>query len=262
MLNQETAEKLGVELELLQSTFEGFTVMSNDDLTSLKNNMTKDSEEVREKYQSEGRKVGKELLLKELKESFNLDYEGRKSKDNFINAINEKFSKATNEEYSAKINELSKALETKAGELESFKSEIKTQENKRLVSDALTKEFNQYNGKTAIPVDDLITLYTAKNSVKYDGESIKIFNGDQVVKDDVLNPVTIQSSIKDFVEGSYLVEQKPTGGRGEGDSKGSGSAKTTAEKYSDNLVKQGIALGSAEHSQKMMDAVAQNIIEV
>ncbi len=262
MINQETAERLGIELELLQSTFEGFKVMSADDIEALKSNVAQDTEELKKKYQAEGREVGRERALKDIKQGLGLQFEGVKNPQNLVTAINEHLAQgANNEEYTNKINELSKTLETKVTEFESYKSEVAQKENQRIVSDGLNKEFSKFAGKTTIPIDDLFTLYNAKNTVKYDGEAIKIYNGNDVLKDDLLKPVSIEDSVKNFIEGTYLTEKKPKGGRGEGDSSNS-SGNLTFEKYAANLTKQGIAEGSAEFNTKISEAVTQGIIEV
>ena len=67
MINQETADKLGVELDVLQSTFDGYKVMSQEDIDTLKTNASSDSEELKKKYQAEGQQVGKERTLKNIK---------------------------------------------------------------------------------------------------------------------------------------------------------------------------------------------------
>ena len=262
MINQETAEKLGVELELLQSTFEGYKVMSSEDIEALKSNVAQDSEELKKKYQAEGREVGRERALKDIKQGLGLNFEGVKNPQNLITAINEHIAAgANNDEFTNKISELSKALENSKSELEAYKSEVALKENQRVVTDGLNKEFSKFAGKTTIPIDDLFTLYTAKNTVKYDGESIKIYNGEDILKDDLLKPVSIEDSVKNFIEGSYLTEQKPKGGRGEGDST-NGPGNLTFEKFASSLTKQGIAEGSAEFNMKISEAVTQGIIEV
>jgi len=259
-MTKEIAEQLGIELDALQDAFKGYKVMSNEDFDTFKKNTEVNTEELKDKYQAEGRKVGKELLLKELKDDFGLTYEGRKSKDNLINAITEKFATSSSEEYASKLKELSSKYEAKENEFESFKSEILEKENKRFVSDTLKSEFDQYKGKTSLDTNDLITLFTAKNNVKYNGESINIYDGESIVKDEMMNPLTVQTAIKSFVEGSYLVDQKPQGGRGQGDSSGFNS-KMTVEQYSDKLVKEGISAGSQQHSESIVQAIESGMIQ-
>ncbi len=261
MINQETADKLGVDLEVLQSTFDGYKVMSQEDIDTLKANASSDSEELKKKYQAEGQQVGKERTLKNIKNGLGLEFEGVKHEAKVIAAIQDHIAKGFNdEEYTNKINSLSKTIEEKVAEFESYKSEVAQKENNRVVFDGLNKEFNKFAGKTAIPIDDLMTLYNAKNSVKFDGDSIKIYNGDEVLKNDLLQPVTIEDSVKNFIESNYLTEQKAQGGRGEGDSKGN-SGKLSFDKFSEGLVKQGYPVGSMEHNQKINEAVTQGRVD-
>jgi len=258
-MTKEIAEKLGVELEALQGAFDGYKVMSNEDFDTLKTNLSTETEGLKEKYQLEGQKVGKEILLKELKKQLNLEYEGRKSPENFVNAINEKFANANSEEYAAKIKEVNASKQTLQEEFEAFKVEVKNQEEKRFVNDSLSKEFNQYNGKTSIDINDLMTLYKSKNSVKFDGESLKIYQGDQLLKDDTLQPVSVSESVKSFVEGSYLSNPTAKGGRGEGDST-EPTGKMSHERFEERLKKQGLSPNSSEFMTEINNAYKSGLI--
>lgn len=265
-MNKEIAEKLGVELDALTQAFEGFKVFSNDDFEAFKTNLSGDSQELKEKYQAEGREVGTEIALKQLKEKLGLDYKGRKNLDNMVQAINDKIARDTEpsngeaEEYKKKVSELSEALQSKNSEFEAYKSEVLTKENNRVVTDALQTELNKYAGKTTLDINDLATLYKAKFSPKYDGESIKVYQGEEVIKDNVLNPITIQDSVSSFVESSYLSDMKPTGGRGKGDD-AQGSGKMSIEKFEATLERQGIAKNSSAYNEKIVEAVNNGLIE-
>jgi hypothetical protein len=265
-MNKEIAEKLGVELDALTQAFEGFKVFSNDDFEAFKTNLSGDSQELKEKYQAEGREVGTEIALKQLKEKLGLDYKGRKNLDNMVQAINDKIEADTQpsngeaEEYKKKVSELSEALQSKSSEFESFRSEVAEKENNRVVVDALQSELNKFAGKTTLDISDLATLYRAKFQPSFDGDSIKVYQGNEIIKDDLLNPVTIQESVSNFVESSYLADNKPTGGRGKGDD-AQGSGKMTIEKFEASLDKQGIAKNSSAYNERIVEAVNNGLIE-
>jgi len=259
-MTNDIAEKLGVELDALQSAFEGFKVIPANDFDQMKSNFQSELEGAKDKYQAEGRTTGQELLLKELKNKFDLDYVGRRSTDNFVNAINEKFANAGSEEFGSKLTEVTKKYEAIEKEFEGYKTQIKEESDNRFINSTLSKTLAEYEGKTTLKGEDLLTLYTSRNTVKKGESGLLIYQGNEIVKNETMQPLSVEDSIKNFVEGGYLKPTGAKGGKGLGDESPVG--KMSFERFEQSLVDQGYNRGSQEFNEQVNQATSNGTVEM
>ena len=259
-MTNEIAEKLGVELDALQSAFEGFKVIPANDFDQMKSNFQSELDDSKEKYQAEGRTTGRELALKEIKNELGLEYEGRKNTVNLINAINEKFANAGSEEFGTKLTEITKQKDAIEKEFEGYKTQIKEESDSRFVNSALSKALAEYEGKTTLKGEDLLTLYTSRNTVKKGDSGLLIYQGNEIVKNETMQPLSVQDSIKNFVEGGYLKPTGAKGGKGLGDEAPAG--KMSFERFEQSLVDQGYNRGSQEFNEQVNQATSNGTVEM
>ena len=216
-----------------------------------------EAEEIKVKSQ----KIGQELLLKELKEDLGLDYESRKNPEKLKEAYKEKFGASTDDsaaEISALQNKFTKELELKNEEINSIKSTYQAESDNKTIDEHLRKSFSTFDGKTAYSTEDLITIAKAKGNFKVvDGNVYQAKDG-EVVKNDLLSPVTSDSFVDSMMKGGYISEVK--GGKILGDETKGG--KYSLEEFIAAQAAQGINENGMEFANNLATAQANGTIEL
>lgn len=222
------------QLEQFVSLEDGQTLkdlLSSEEIhqVKLKDNllvMTKEDKEVMiGNYKSDFETAGREKLLKELRDTTGLEYEGVKDPINFINNLSAKVKaealKEANINPDKKVEELAKDLD-KVRALNSewekkyvnLENSFNTREKQR---DLDNKIMSLIPDKTLLPKEDLLTLFKTKYSVENVDNNMVVKRGEEILKDELARPLTIDKIVNDF-SANYI--QKVDGGSGQGDSAG------------------------------------------
>ena len=236
--------------------FDDVKLMSNEDFTTLIDGYKEEIEATKEKSQ----KIGKEILLKELKADLGLEYEQRKNPENLKKAIIEKFGKSeeSNQDIEELQNKFTTQLEAKEKEIESIKSSYKAESDNKTIIDSLRSSFKSFEDKTNYKVDDLVTIAKAKGEFTVvDGKVFQSINGEPI-KNDLYQPITIDKFAKEMMlEDGYI--KKSEGGRVIGDETKGG--KYTMEEFMAAAQANGENTLGIEFDQKVNDAQKAGIIE-
>jgi hypothetical protein len=140
--------------------FDDFQIMPKSDFNTLVDGYKSEIEATKDKSQ----KIGKEILLKELKNELGFEYEQRKNPENLKKAYVEKFGKSdeVDADYTALETKFNSYREEKESEIESIKSTYKAESDNKIILDTLRSNFANFEGKTNYKTDDLVTIAKAK----------------------------------------------------------------------------------------------------
>lgn len=187
-----------------------------------------------ERYREDQRKTALEMAVKDKRNSLGLDFQG-KTVDNLLSSYKDKVLAEAEIEPSRQITELNSEKEgllnkigTIQSELDSTKHEWKTEKQNTFITSSIKKALPGED-KLSIPHDDIITLFRARNSnLAVNDESKIIFSkGESFEKDELLQPISLQSKLDTFLS-PYI--NKPTGGSAGGDST-NGSGKQDMDSF-------------------------------
>lgn len=263
------------ELEKFVSLEEGQTIQ--DLLTSeeahtikLKEDMIVLSQEEKEtmigNYKEDFETAGREKLLKEMRDTAGLEYEGVKDPSNFINAFAEKTKKDVLKD--AQI-EPDKKIESLTKDLDILRSQLTEKDNKfiQLENEYKNKESQrQLDSKilglipdnTVIDKDDLLTIFKTKYELENGEAGVIVKKNGEQLKDDLRNPVGLEKVINEFAS-SYI--SKATGGAGKSDDVGSFKA-GSYEAFEKEMLSAGHKVGSLEFSQKMQERIKDGTLKI
>lgn len=208
--------------------------------------------------------VATEIMLKEMKTSQNLDYEGRKVPDNFMKAFKEKIIKESGVEPEKKFTELKGSFEKVQENL--VESEKKFTDLQSLVnSDKKERSKNDFisgnfNGDLILKNKDALVIFNGrvKTEINEDGKYIFFKDGSVLKNETTQNPLEINDVIKDVMSDFY---KKVEGGKGGGDNKGGGKV-GSLEDFKKRMNDEGVNSGSAEYTMKMSKEVADGTLKI
>jgi hypothetical protein len=213
-----------------------------------------------------GKTAGSEMLIKEAREKYELDFEG-KTIENFADAFKTKIEKDSKIEPSKKIQELEadKAklqgnLNTLQGEFETFKTTITEKETRSKKDNAILSQLPDN-----LIVDKDIALLTLKQKAgldidfNEDGKKVITVNGAIQKDETTLSPIEISKDyLTDKLKSLGLVKQKE-GGSGGGDEPGGGAA-GSYDKFVKEMAANGKAEGSEEFNIEMNKRIANKTL--
>ena len=254
-----SAEKLKQALEGLELDFnlDDLHIMPKADFTTLVDGYKAEAEDIKAKSQ----KIGQEILLKELKEDIGLDYEGRKDPAKLKEAYIAKFGAvddSAEEQISALQSKYTSELEAKNEEINNIKSTYQAESDNKTIDEQLRKSFSSFAGKTAYSTEDLITIAKAKGNFSVvDGNVFQSKDG-EVVKNDLLSPITSDSFVDTMMKGGYISEVK--GGKILGDETKGG--KYSLEEFISSQTSQGISEHGMEFAENLATAQKNGTVEL
>lgn len=207
-------------------------------------------------HRKEAETAGREKLLKELRDSNGLTYEGVKHPEKLIEAITEKVRVSTLEEanlepnkkidsLTSDLNSLRGQLEEKDNMLTDLNNKIKLEQQNMKIEQSIIKSLPE---STILPKDDLVLLFKNKHELTLDenGNILTMKNG-EVVKDELRNPVSIDKIVSEF-SSNYI--KTPDGGSGQ--SRSSGTSSGDMDSFIEEMKSKEIALNSEEFNVEMM----------
>lgn len=260
-------EKIKKALEGVETDFnlDDFQIMPKEDFTTMVEGYKQEIEDTKSKSEKSGQKVGKEMLLKELKDDLGLEYEQRKNPENLKKAYIAKFgAPETDNKYAEEqiklLNEkYQKELLESNEKYEALQSAHKQEADNKLIHESLTASFAEYDGKTNYKTNDLVTLAKAKAEFTVvDGKVYQSKDGEPL-KNDLLQAINTDAFSKDMMlQNDYI--KKAEGGRVIGDETKGG--KYTMEEWIASQEAQGININSQKFSENMNEAIAEGKVEV
>lgn len=236
--------------------FDAFQIMPKSDFNTLVEGYKGEIESTKEKSQ----KIGKEILLKELKSELGFEYDQRKNPENLKKAYIEKFGKqeGVSEDYTALENKFNTYREDKEGEIESIKSTYKAESDGKVILESLRSGFAEFDGKTNYKVEDLVTIARAKGEFSViDGKVYQSKDG-EVLKNDLLQGVTSKAFVSNMMQDGYI--KKVEGGRVIGDETKGG--KYSMDEYIASAEAQGINTNGLEFAEKMVEDQKNGVLDV
>lgn len=200
-----------------------------------------------ENTREEARKIGVEIAVKEARTKLGLNFEGKKTLDNLLDAVTAKTLEDAKIEPEQKVKELQKDIETLKGTIGSITGErdsIKTDFH-RFKSDSLvnTTIASMIPENTTLPKDDMILLL--KNKMQFEvNESnaiiVKGSNGEVMKNTTTLDPLQPKEVIQSFFDSHPVYLKGASGGAGGGDS-ADNSGKMTTDQFIEKKAKEGIS---------------------
>ena len=262
----ENIEDLEVSLKLEKGTLSGAIANEDNvkiDLSGLRINSLEDHETLISNTKKEGGKMANEILLKEMKETAGLDYEGRKDPANFIKALTEKAIKDSGVEPEKKFAELKTsfdALQTNfANEQTKYNdlvSETKANTLKATINNQISATIPS---ELKIPKEDALLLFNSKFKSELNEEGKLVISKDgTILKNDLQNPLSVSDVMTDFIN-PYLKEVE--GGAGGKDNK-KPNKPTSMDAFTKRMTDQGLKTGSAEFQKEMSKAIADKTLVI
>lgn len=254
--------------EVVNIDLSGVKVFKSDDYNTLLDNHSKELEN----KQTYSNQVGREEILKELKNNLGLEYEGRKDPNKLIEAIkamkaeeagikpDEQLAESLKkvEAYEKAIADKETSLKEWEGKYNGLVEEYTKKESNQFINGSLSKEFEKYSDKAILPKEDIVTLYRAKRGLKKEENNIHLVDSNgEIIKDELRNPLSLADDFGQFMS-NYV--KKPRGGRGEGDKAEGG--KMTLDRWEKSYKQSNPTAGSSEMNRAMSQAIQDKIIEM
>ncbi len=181
----------------------------------------------------DGKVAGEEMSVKDIKRSKGLEFEG-KTVDSLVEYYNtiveskpQKVKEEVSTEYEKDINALRLKLDEKDNEINNL---IQKHQNNRIDS-VIDNHFNaiqieipsniadekQRSEYVKTILDKEKTFFKSKYNFSLENENIIAKNGEQILKDDLQNPLSIDNLVKSHIESSFIPVKQKKKGRGDGD---------------------------------------------
>lgn len=203
-----------------------------------------------------GKEAGSEMIIKEGREKYNLQFEG-KTIDNFVGALKSKFE-VNAEKPNERITELESDNEALRNNLKTIEGDFNTYKNEEAAKATRTRKDNtlmSFIPNEGLIVDKEIALLAIKQKAGLDidfsdtGGVIPTING-QVEKDQkTLEPKEAKIVVGEALSSLNLVA-KPPSGNGNGDEPGDGAAAGSYERFMKEMTDKGAT--SEEISSEML----------
>ena len=249
--------KKALEGQDLDFKLEDFNIMPKSDFDTLIDGYKTTIEETKTK----SNKIGREEILKELKNDIGLDYEQRKNPENLKKAFIEKFGapkETDNEDIKALQEKFTKELSDRDAKYDSLVESHKRESDTKSIREALSNQFASYKDKTNYKTEDLVTIALSSNEFTVvDGKVFQSKDGEPI-KNDLLQGITPEAFAKNMMQGDYI--KKVEGGRVAGDKKEGG--KYTMEEFVAAQEAQGVNINGEQFTKNMNDAIKSEVLEV
>lgn len=229
---------------------EKLTALSEDEITTLKNNEYKN-----------GKEKGVEMAVKGVKEKLNLDFQGKT-----VEGLVEAAQKKAIEDAKVPANEQVKELQTKIATLQNTITEQDSklaEKDKEVQGVKLSGElFKNIPAGASLENEEVIELMKLKGygfEMK-DGKLVASLNG-QAISDKLSNPVPVKDVIEGFLKDKKLIADGAGGGNPEGRGAGGGKAPVKYTKLSElktRFQSEGKSLLGQEFNEAVQKAVTEN----
>lgn len=264
----ESSDTVKLKLDGIRLIKKDETVYSEDDFTTLKTNHTTELKD-KEIY---SQRVGRELMLKEMKDTVGLEYEGRKDPSKFIEAFKIKLTKELGEP-DVKVKSLETDLEKVRGEyttlqdkfkdkdteIESIKLDFKKKEDVGTINKSLNSAYKEKKDLFKYASDDTIDLYLLQNSVKVvEGVVIPIDENGEPRKNKLASTESLENHFFAWAEKTDKFK-KPDGGRGD-DFKGVNGVMSTSD-FTKAMKSKGIEAGSSEFQRELQKQMKEGTVK-
>lgn len=264
----ESSDTVKLKLDGIRIIKKGETVYSEDDFTTLKTNHTTELKE-KETYSQQ---VGRELVLKEMKETVGLEYDGRKDPSKFIEAfktkLTEEFGKPDEKVKSLEV-DLGKVrdeyaiikedLKVKDDEIDTIKLDFKKKEDVGTINKSLSNAYKEKKDLFKYASDDTIDLYLLQNNVKVvEGVVIPVDENGEPRKNKLASTESIDNHFIAWAEKTDKFK-KPDGGRGDDFTPGNG-VMSTAD-FIKSMKAKGIEPGSSEAMRELQKAIKDKTVK-
>ena len=215
-----------------------------------------------ENLKSTFQKQGQDFLIKEAKQKFGLEFEG-KSIDTLAEKLRAKALEEAKVEPNEKVKELQSDLEKLRKNLEEKdnliiqkETEFKQNEKKRLIKDTLLSKMNI---ETSIPKEDVLTILQSKYEIDVENDNI-IFkqNGEVLKNNTTLNPKTVAELYAPFFP-NY--PKQPTDGIDE-NNETVHCKFNSLEMFNEEMQNKGIALNSEAYNKEMMQRLSNKTLTI
>lgn len=244
-------------LEENKTTYEikvdALVVRSQDDEKQFVDNIKKEHE-----------RVGLEIGVKQMKEKFGLEFDG-KSMETLVEAAQKKALADAKIEPEGKLKEALKNIETlkqtvttKEQEVNEIKTQFDQYKNQSTIKTVISSALPE---KLAIPKDDFMTILQNKYQFDVVDGSVVVKENGEIKKDDLLNPVKPSVVIEQFISNNPVYLGTPAGGSGGKDSTEPG-AKKSLEKFISEMATKGIAPNSAEFNKALDEEIKAGNVEM
>jgi len=162
---------------------------------------------------NEGKGAMSEMLAKSFKEKYGIEIEGKNIDDVFSAYGDKRFNEAKPEEGLinakkdfAKLQEDYTSLQGKLDEKDS------THKQEMFRSGLNQKLLSLVPKKMLLSANDTIDLYLMRNNIKQDNGSAVVEKNGEILKDTLLNPITMEDHFKSWIDASGLVHKDGMGG--------------------------------------------------
>lgn len=251
--------KAAIESEDEQEiTLEGLNVYTQDELSSLEENIKK------QEYRN-GKVAGEEMAVKAVRDEYGLDFEG-KTVRNFAEAFKNKIESESKKQPTEKIKELEtdlQKLREKNGEWEnkfnqlndSISNERKEYKLKSLIESSVPKD-------TILPADKISLLFRNDYKVDFneDGNPV-VMKGDEVIKDEkTRNPLGVKDVLGSWLTENNFLKQEQQG-RGEKDQR-QNTKFGTIEAFNQEMEEKGMNPNSEEYQKEYFRRIKEGELKV
>lgn len=264
----ESSDTVKLKLDGVRVIKKGETVYSEEDFTTLKTNHTTELKE-KETYSQQ---VGRELILKEMKDTVGLEYEGRKDPEKFIEAFKSKMTKELGEpdvkvkslegdlgKVREEYNILKGELEGKNDEIENIKLDFKKKDDVTMINKSLSNAYKEKKDLFKYASDDTVKLYLLENSVKVvEGVVIPIDENGESRKNKLASVESLDNHFFEWAENTDKFN-KPNGGRGD-DFKGGNGVMSTSD-FTKAMKAKDIPEGSAAFQRELQKHLKEGTVK-
>lgn len=264
----ESSDTVKLKLDGIRLIKKGETVYSEEDFTTLKTNHTTELKD-KETYSQQ---VGRELILKEMKETVGLEYEGRKDPSKFIEAFKSKLTKELGEP-DVKVKSLEGDLEKvrteyatleddfkkKDVEIADIKLDHKKKEDVGTINTSIQAAYKEKKDLFKFGSDDTAKLYLLENSVKVvEGVVIPVDENGEPRKNKLRSTESLENHFFEWAEKTDKFK-KPDGGRGD-NFKGVNGVMSTSD-FTKAMKSKGIEAGSSEFQRELQKQMKEGAVK-
>lgn len=264
----ESSDTVKLKLDGVRIIKKDETVYSEDDFTTLKTNHSTELEE----KQTYSQQVGRELVLKEMKETVGLEYDGRKDPFKFIEAFKVKMTKELGEP-DAKVKSLEddlgkvrgeyttlqEELKVKDDEIDVIKSDFKKKEDVGTINTSIHSAYKEKKDLFKFGSDDTAKLYLLENKVKVvEGVVVPIDEDGEPRKNKLRSNESLENHFFEWAEKTDKFK-KPNGGRGD-DFTGVNGVMSTSD-FTKAMKSKGIEAGSSEFQRELQKQMKEGTVK-
>lgn len=226
MLNKETEEKLKVLGFDVSKLTEAVKAEDEQSLEVPKLITESQNMDFGKNRFDEGKNAMSEILAKDIKKTFNIESDS-KDVNEVVKLYGENVLTGANIKPDEKFNNLKKDYDEIQGKLTNAmesNTNLEKEYKTRLFGVQITTKINSLiPEKTKIPKDDITTLFLNNYSVDTDDQGRTVVKkGNEILKDGVLNPLTLETVLNTFLDERKYIDKNGMGG---GDRGAGGSSK-------------------------------------